>query len=218
MGETVTRQVEPIGTATLWDAAEHAHGPWTLGERRIEGLIALREGDIAFGPAYTIRLRRAREMQDDQRLAFLGAIDEAPTGAMVAIEVATDIGGAAMGDLVGSRLKQRGVAGILVEGPVRDRLALARIAPPVWFRRSVIAGLVSRQVVVEIGVDVCIAGAVVRPGDYLAADIDGALVIPPDEAERTLATARRLMAGEQAITEALAGGRSLRDVLVKGEH
>lgn len=218
MSETVTKQVEPIGVATLWDAAEHAHGPWTLAERRIEGLTALRTEDIAFGPAYTIRLRRARDMQDDQRLAFLRAFDEAPAGAMVAVEVATDIGGAAIGDLVVSRLRQRGVAGILVEGPVRDRLALTQIALPLWFRRSVIAGLVSRQVVVEVGVDVCIAGAIVRSGDYLAADSDGALVIPADEVESTRAAARRLMAGEQALTQALAAGRSLHDVLVTGER
>lgn len=207
-----------IGVATLWDAAERAHGPWTLGERRIEGLTALRDSDIAFGPVYTVRLRRARELRDEQRLAFLTAFDEAPAGAMVVVEVATDIGGAAMGDIVASRLKRRNVAGVVVDGPVRDRLALAEVGPPIWFGRTVIAGLVSRQVVAEVGVDVCIRGAMVRPGDWLGADLDGALVIPASEAEQTLAKARELMQGEAAITEGIAAGRSLRDMLVRPGH
>ena len=133
-----------IGSATVWDASEHKHGGFAIGHRTVESLSALRADDHAVGPAYTIRMRRAAKSDPANREAFLAAYDRAPKDAVVVIEVQTDIGGVAMGDLVAHRLKQRGVAGVVINGPIRDQIGLQDVAPPTWYRYVTPAGRVSR--------------------------------------------------------------------------
>ena len=203
-----------IGSATVWDATEHKHGGFAIGHRTVETLNALRADDHAVGPAYTIRMRRAATSDPANRESFLAAYDRAPKDAVVVVEVQTDIGGVAMGDLVAHRLKQRGVAGVVINGPIRDQVGLQDVAPPTWYRYVTPAGPVSREAVVEVGVDVVLDGAVVRSGDLIVADIDGVMVTPAAEAEEILAAARSIVAKEASIQERIASNESLRSILM----
>jgi len=203
-----------IGSATIWDASEHKHGGFAIRHRTIEELRALRDGDHAIGPAYTVRMRRAAKPDPANREGFLTAYDKAPEGAVVVVQVENDIGGVAMGDLVAHRLAERGVAGVVIDGAIRDQVALKDIAPPSWYRYMSPAGPVSREVRVEIGTDVVIGGVVVRPGDLVVGDIDGLMVTPAEEAEEILDAARSIVMKEAAIHERLVAKESLRSILM----
>ena len=211
---TTTVAADKLGTAVFWDAAERIHGPWTLAHRTIETVRALRTTDHAIGPAYTIRLRRAKDSQASHREDFLRAYDEAPEGAVVVVEVLTDIGGAAMGDLVAHRLSRCKVAGVIINGLIRDLVGLNEIAPPVWYRGITMAGPISREIAVEVGVDVTVGGVVVRAGDLLCADVDGVFVTPKEGAEQIKAMAREILIKEAAINARLAAGDDLRTILL----
>ncbi|ODT55791.1 MAG: hypothetical protein ABS59_02720 [Methylobacterium sp. SCN 67-24] len=203
-----------IGTAVFWDAAEKIHGPWTLAHRTVESVRALRPDDHATGPAYTIRLRRASDSSTSNREDFLRAYDEAPEGAVVVVEVQTDIGGCAMGDLVAHRLSQCKVAGVIINGSIRDLVGLKQIAPPTWYRAITMAGPISREIAVEVGVDVTVGGAVIRSGDLVCADVDGVFVTPKDEAAKIQEKAREIVAKEAVINARLAAGEDLRTILL----
>ncbi|MDU0342868.1 RraA family protein [Bosea rubneri] len=203
-----------IGTAVFWDAAEKIHGPWTLAHRTVESVRALRPDDHAIGPAYTIRLRRASDSWTSNREDFLRAYDEAPEGAVVVVEVQTDIGGCAMGDLVAHRLSQCKVAGVIINGAIRDLVGLKQIAPPTWYREITMAGPISREITVEVGVDVTVGGAVIRSGDLVCADVDGVFVTPKNEAAKIQEKAREIVAKEAVINARLAAGEDLRTILL----
>lgn len=203
-----------IGSATIWDASEHKHGGFAIRHRTVETMRALRPTDHAIGPAYTIRMRRAATSDPANRENFLAAYDRAPAGAVVVIEVQSDIGGVAMGDIVAHRLAQRGVAGVVVNGAIRDQGGLKDLAPPTWYRYVTPAGPVSRETKVEVGVEVVVDGAVVRPGDLVTADADGLMVTPAEEAEEILAAAGEIVRKEAAIHQRLIAKESMRSILM----
>lgn len=203
-----------IGSATIWDATEHKHGGFAIGHRTIETMRALRPSDHAIGPAYTIRMRRASKSDPANREGFLAAYDKAPAGAVVVIEVQSDIGGVAMGDIVAHRLAQRGVAGVVVNGAIRDQSGLRDVAPPTWYRYVTPAGPVSRETTVEVGVEVVVDGAVVRPGDLVTADADGLMVTPAEEADEILAAAKAIVQKEAAVHQRLIAKESMRSILM----
>lgn len=203
-----------IGSATIWDATEHKHGGFAIGHRTIETMRALRPSDHAIGPAYTIRMRRASKSDPANREGFLAAYDKAPAGAVVVIEVQSDIGGVAMGDIVAHRLAQRGVAGVVVSGAIRDQSGLRDVAPPTWYRYVTPAGPVSRETTVEVGVEVVVDGAVVRPGDLVTADADGLMVTPAEEADEILAAAKAIVQKEAAVHQRLIAKESMRSILM----
>lgn len=204
---------ENLGPATLSDAVRKLEPGRRTGPHAIPRLKTLRAQDRALGPAYTIRLSRAPRSSDAQRYAFLDAYDQAPPGAMVVIETVGDLGGAAMGDLVARRLSAIGVAGVILDGAVRDQGVLRDVAPPSWFTQTDVCGILSREVDTEVGVTVRIADVLVRPGDLVCADADGAFVVPAAEAERTLSEATAIEFHEKILVTALATGSSLRRVL-----
>jgi len=211
---TSANKSDKIGTAVFWDAAEKIHGPWTTAHRTIESVRSLRPDDHAIGPAYTIRLRRARTSSTDNRADFIRAYDDAPEGAVVVVEVLTDIGGCAMGDLVAHRLKQCKVAGVIINGSIRDLVGLQDVAPPTWYRGITMAGPISREITVEVGVDVTVGGAVIRPGDLVCADVDGVFVTPSDEAEKIQEKVREIVAKEAVVNARLAAGETLGAILL----
>ena len=203
-----------VGSATIWDATEHRHGGFAITHRTIETLHALRANDRAVGPAYTIRMRRAKASDPANRAGFLAAYDKAPKDAVVVVEVQSDIGGVAMGDVVAHRLSQCGVAGVVINGAIRDQAGLLDLAPPTWYRYTTPAGPVSREVTVEVGVDVVVGGAVISSGDLIMADADGVMVMPAAEADGIIAEAKAIVEKEAVIHERLQSGESMQSILM----
>lgn len=206
--------MEVFGTAALWDAAEHVHGGWSLGHRTIPDLRVFDPNDHVAGPAYTVRMRRAKDRAVAHRAQFLRCYDEAPAGSIVVVEVANDIGGAALGDVVGHRLKAIGVAGVIIWGPIRDLAGLNEYCPPIWYRETTMAGPITTELIAESNIDVCVNGVIIHPGDYVTCDRDGAFVTPPEEKAKLLEAAREIGSREEARHRELAAGKSLQELIL----
>ena len=90
---------------------------------------------------------------------------------------------ALLGELVATQAKARGVAGILVDGAVRDLDELTAIGLPIW-ARFVRAQGATKGTAGKLDVPVVIGGADIRPGDVVVMDCDGALALPSDRIDR----------------------------------
>lgn len=200
-------------TPALSNAAEHVLGPWTPRAHLIEGLAAVRTSDRATGPAYTIRLCRASDRTRRNAAQTLAAYDAAPAGSVVVVQVMDDVGGAVMGDIIAHRLKLVGVAGVVVEGPVRDIDGLDQFGPPIWYREGLTTGLEMAETVAEAGVELQIGDVRVAPGMSVTVDRDGVFFLPPEQGEAILARAAAVVAREDALHAALSDGQSLVDAL-----
>jgi 4-hydroxy-4-methyl-2-oxoglutarate aldolase len=113
---------------------------------------------------------------------------------------------ALVGELLATQALVRGVAGILVDGAVRDVEELAEIGLPVW-ARFVRAQGATKGEVGQLDVPVVVGGVEIRPGDIVVMDCDGAMVLPNgqlatalplalERAERELAMRQRYASGE----------------------
>ena len=113
-------------------------------------------------------------------------LDQAPAGSVLVFVMQDGIDIAAMGNLMGTTAKVRGLAGAVIDGAVRDVAELRRIGFPVWSRRISPATSVGRMVGAEKQVPVKCGDILVNPGDYIVGDTDGVVVVPAAAAERVI--------------------------------
>ena len=105
-----------------------------------------------------------------------------------------------VGDLLATQAQTQGVAGILVDGAVRDLDELAELGLPVW-TRWVRAQGATKGDVGKLDVPVVVGGAEIRPGDLVVMDCDGAVVVPADRVDEMLPAARERAERETAVRQ-----------------
>jgi regulator of RNase E activity RraA len=111
--------------------------------------------------------------------------------------------------------KLKGIAGLVVDGGVRDREEMVEHGFPVFARHLVPTTGRSRIRVVEIGGTVTIAGQKVATGDVIVADGTGIVCIPQGKAERVLEIAERLAADDAQAMEEIAAGLTFSEAMGK---
>jgi 4-hydroxy-4-methyl-2-oxoglutarate aldolase len=96
---------------------------------------------------------------------------------------------ALVGDLLATQAKARGVAGLLIDGSVRDVEELVEIGLPIWARWIRVRGA-GKDVPGTIDEPVIVGGARIAAGDTVVLDADGAAVIAQERVEEVLEAAR----------------------------
>lgn len=116
---------------------------------------------------------------------------------------------ACLGGGVAFALKQRGIAGVIVDGPVADPQELRDHGVPVWSRG--LSAITTRTYSLggAFNVPVSIGGAVVLPGDLIIADEGGIVVLPPSQAAAAADRAIRMTEAERQGMPLLAAGKPI---------
>lgn len=140
-------------------------------------------------------------------LALHHAVLAAQPGEVVVLAAGGERGRAHCGGILAAAARRRGLAGVVVDGAVRDRAELERTGLPV-FHLGTSPLKPRKDGPVQLRVPIEVAGRRVEPGDLVAADADGVLVVPADEADRLLAAADALEARERNILAELEAGRT----------
>lgn len=149
-------------------------------------------------------------------LPVLRGLDAAQPGEVLVI----DAGGAGLavaGELFATEATRRGLAGLVVNGYVRDLVTLRTLGLAVYSLGSCPAA----GNAVEMGrlqVDVSCGGVTVSPGDVLVGDPDGLVVAGRERMANCVATAEWIQSGEDRIRAATAGDRSLLEMSNYAEH
>lgn len=100
----------------------------------------------------------------------------------------------------------RGVRGYVTNGGCRDSNFIRNIGFPVFHRFYTPRDVVGAWSVDDIEVPVQIGDVVVKPGDFLIADIDGAILIPGEIAEEIVAEVEEVMNTENKVRSAIRSG------------
>ena len=114
------------------------------------------------------------------------SLDLANPGDILVIDASSSTMTAVLGDLVSTKARHRGIAGVVIDGLVRDVdgiLALGDL--PVFARGSTPLGPLHRGPG-EVNYPVSCGGIVVNPGDVIVGDADGVVVVPQESAEGVL--------------------------------
>ncbi len=113
-------------------------------------------------------------------------IDAANPGDVGVIVMEGSLDVAAIGGLMGTAAKSRGMVGMVLDGAVRDLAELRAMRMPVMARAVSPATAVSRYASVAKQIPVECGGVLISPGDIIVAGEDGVVVVPKDRAAEVL--------------------------------
>ncbi|NYZ13900.1 RraA family protein [Azospirillum sp. RWY-5-1] len=159
-------------------------------------LRPLHRGGGMAGVAVTVKTRPG------DNLMIHKALDLAGPGDVVVVDGGGDLTNALIGELMVSYAQTRGIAGIVINGAIRDAGWIGAHDFPVYA-----AGVTHRGPYKdgpgEINVPIAIDGMVVEPGDLVIGDEDGVLCVPFAQAESVYAAADAKQRAEQQMMRAI---------------
>jgi regulator of RNase E activity RraA len=119
-------------------------------------------------------------------------IDAAKPGEVGVIVMEGTLDIAAMGNLMGTAAVVRGMAGMVLDGAIRDVWDIRRMGLTVYARSATPRTAVGHYATVARNVPVECGGVTVRPGDIVVADEDGVVVVPQERAAEVLKKAQEI--------------------------
>jgi regulator of RNase E activity RraA len=146
------------------------------------------------GPAYTVRATE----RDGSALYY--GIMKAPKGSVIVVDRGGEEFFACAGDQLALMMKHREFAGLVVDGPVTDRVGLEKLGFPVFGTGFSPVTTLCTGTNGEVQVPIQCGGAVVNPGDIVFGDADGVVVLPEDF-EDLLIAAEKMTANEKLRAE-----------------
>jgi len=150
----------------------------------IRGAFPLADGQARIvGRAFTVRFVPAREdlatpASWSSPISTRAAIEDMPAGCVAVVDANGVRDAGFWGDILCGRMAQRGVAGLVSDGVVRDRAGVLATGLPVWAAGAAAPPSVAGLTFVDWQKPVGCGGVAVFPGDVIVADGDGAVVIP----------------------------------------
>jgi 4-hydroxy-4-methyl-2-oxoglutarate aldolase len=142
-------------------------------------------------------------------------IDNAKPGEVGVIVMEGTLDIAAMGNLMATAAKVRGMAGMVLDGAIRDIWDVRRMGLTVYARSATPRTAVGHYATVARDIPVECAGVTVRPGDIIVADEDGIVVVPQERAEEVLKKAQEIDAREKGMFPFIQQFKSLTEAIKK---
>lgn len=152
------------------------------------------------GPAVTVKVRSG------DNFMLHKAISLVRPGDVLVVETQGCNAYAVCGDLMVSCMDKLGVAGLVVDGTVRDIETLREIGMPV-FARGTVCGAGDKDGPGEVNFPIACGGVVVSPGDLVLGDDNGVVVVPKDDIEEAIAGADKKLAVEAKRRREIAEGQ-----------
>jgi 4-hydroxy-4-methyl-2-oxoglutarate aldolase len=163
------------------------------------------------GPAVTTKWEagKGRMTPEDVRTFMFDLLDQAAPGSCWIVAGGADLMLSLFGGVIGVACKRNGIVGAVTDNACRDVATFEASGFPVFGKTTVPYGPGEFARPVAANVPVVCGGVEVSPGDYVAADADGVIVIPGDVYADVMDAARGILAKEQQIFDKIAAGASL---------
>ncbi len=187
-----------VSTPNVSDAMHRA--------RAMEGIYPLVRGKKVVGKAVTV------STMDGDWAKTVEAINVAGEGDVLVIKCSGDTA-AVWGELATRSCINKGIAGVIIDGAVRDVDDIRALGYPVFARKEV-PNAGEPKGFGEINVKIICGGVEVNPGDWIIADDNGVMVIPKQRAYEIARRALEVKKAEDRIRgEIEEKGRTLADVI-----
>jgi len=168
-------------------------------------------GSTIIGPAVTCKWEVARSQgsADDIRRFIFRPLDNAAPGSMWVVASGTDHILSMFGDVIARACLRNGLVGAVTDSGCRDIAAMKSIGFPVFAKASVPYGPGNIIRPVSANEPVICGDVEVHPGDLVAADSDGVIVIPKAVVDELKASIAERSAHEKEMRDKIASGESL---------
>lgn len=186
-----------LGAATLGESGGQPMAP------RIK---AAWHGARVSAPAYPVTCAAG------DNLAIHVAVAEAPPGHVLVASVGVEPERGYWGEVLTTGAETRGIAGLVIDGGVRDVSALEAHRFPAFSSMIALRGA-TKEHPGRVGGQTVVGDVLVHEGDWIVADADGVTVVPKADLADVLAAAQAREAKEAKFFEALRAGQTTIDLL-----
>jgi regulator of RNase E activity RraA len=201
-----------VEVASVSDAAEQLLGRRQYMSHRMQPIFPAKFA----GFALTVKLQKDEGNNDPSALnGMLAAIDQGAANSVWVMVVEDGVDIAGMGGLMGTAMWSRGYAGAVIDGGVRDVGHLRKIGFPVYALGIVPSTSVHHYRFATANTPLVCDGVDVKPGDLVAADGDGVVVVPRDKAADILTKAQQLDFQEHSMYGYIEKYRSIVEAVKK---
>jgi 4-hydroxy-4-methyl-2-oxoglutarate aldolase len=186
------------------------HGTATLGEsgaRRMRSRIRpVWAGAEVAGPAVPVRCTPG------DNLGIHVGVTVAAAGSVLVVDVGEERELGYWGEVLTTAAQARGIAGLVIDGCVRDVDALAAHGFPVFSSGVALTGA-TKEMPGSVNREIVAGGVEVAVGDWIVGDVDGVVVVPRDAVDDVLAAAQARTEKEAGLFDALKAGTTTIDLL-----
>jgi regulator of RNase E activity RraA len=159
-------------------------------------LLPMHTSGVLAGPALTVRVRPG------DNLMLHKAIDMAVPGDVIVVDGDGHLANSLMGELMLAHAINRGIAGFVIYGAIRDADAFKSVNLPT-FASGINHRGPYKDGPGEINVSISLDGMVVNPGDLILGDSDGVVSVPIEMTKQVLADTLAKQSAEEKQMEAI---------------
>jgi 4-hydroxy-4-methyl-2-oxoglutarate aldolase len=169
-------------------------------------IVAVWPGARLAAPAFTARCTPG------DNLAIHVAVARAPEGSALVVDVGIERELGYWGEVLTTAAQARKVAGLVIDGGVRDVAALEARGFPVFSAAVALRGA-TKKLPGAVGGEAEVGDVPVHTGDWVVGDADGVTVVAHDRVDEVLATGRARAGKEQRLFDQLRRGRTTLELL-----
>ena len=167
---------------------------------------ALKRGQKLFGEIYTVSGHIDYTLsRHESLLLWSQVLSKVPTKKVIVCQPNTH-SVALMGELSARALMVKETKGYLMDGHCRDVEEIIEAKFPVFCRLSTAADIVERWKYDTLGMPITIGSVTICSGDFIIADMDGAVIIPKEVAEEVITKTEEVMFTESEMRKAILNG------------
>lgn len=197
---TTLARLAQLGAATVYEANGQKHA-------LDAGLKPLDPTSSIAGRAVTLDLAPA-----DNWYVHIALLECQP-GDVLVVDAKGYLEAGPWGDVLTALAQERGVAGLVIDGAVRDSQDIIASGFPVFARGLSIKGT-TKVVPGKVNVPITVGGVVVEPGDVIVGDGDGLVRVPATEVQTALAASEARAAKEDRFVQQIrSNGATTLDLL-----
>ncbi|MGA2769407.1 MAG: RraA family protein [Bryobacteraceae bacterium] len=211
-GDPLIEGFRGVEVASVADATEQLYGQRSYMSHDMRPLFKTKFA----GPAVTVLMKKEEHKEGSAASqGMLDAIDAAPAGSVYVMVLEDGLDYGAIGGLMTTAMKFRGLAGAVVDASIRDTPQIGKLQFPVFSRGVAPSTTIGHYRFAGANIPVTCAGVRVSAGDIITADEDGVAVVPRARAAEVLKKAQDLDNTEHSMIPFIEKFRSLKEAVAK---
>jgi regulator of RNase E activity RraA len=211
-GDPLIEGFRAVEVASVADAMEQLYGQRAYMSHDMRPLFKTKFA----GPAVTVFLKKEEHKEGSAASqGMLDAVDAAPPGSVYVMVLEDGLDYGAIGGLMTTAMKYRGLTAAVVDGSIRDTPQIGKLQFPVFSRGVAPSTTINHYRFAGANIPVTCAGVRVSAGDIVTADEDGVCVVPHAHAAEVLKKAQDLDNTEHTMIPFIEKFRSIKEAVAK---
>jgi regulator of RNase E activity RraA len=210
---TIAQMREVLSVALICDALDAAGYPHQAPRLAIRPVTM--PGTLLIGRSKTTLWAEMAHVDPEPYKLELAAVDSCQSDSVLVCAASGSNRSGIWGELLSTAALNAGCVGAIVDGSVRDVNKMRAMQFPVFARGMSPYDSRDRQRVIDFDVSIELDGTIIQPGDLIAADDDGIVIVPGKVEDQVVRAAWEKATAENQVRDAIRGGMTATEAFEK---